>query len=169
MYTHLSGKDPHGRDVVGIYPIFADETCRFLAVDFDEEDFRANAVAFYRACSGQGAHVWIFSQKNIPAALARKMGSAALTYAMDVRCDIAFSSYDRFFPNEDTTPDGGFGNLIALPLQGQARKKGNSVFADQTFTMGEATCRIFIAIRKRPKGRSSLPDRFLEKELFQSC
>jgi len=144
--SHLRGNDKYGRDVVGIYPMLADETCRFLAVDFDDDHYQDDATAFYRVCteknihayiersrSGNGAHVWMFFSENIPAVLARRLGSGLLTYAMDRCSGIKFDSYDRFFPNQDTMPSGGFGNLIALPLQGAARKSENSVFVDENF------------------------------------
>lgn len=144
--AHLRGNDKFGRDVVGIYPMLNDETCRFLVVDFDDDEYHKDALAFYNACrtkniaayiersrSGNGAHMWIFFCENISAALARKLGSGLLTYVMNFRSDLKFSSYDRFFPNQDTMPTGGFGNLIALPLQGLARKSGNSVFVDENF------------------------------------
>lgn len=144
--AHLRGNDKHGRDVVGIYPMLSDETCLFLAVDFDEDGYHKDTLAFYNACriknipayiersrSGKGAHVWMFFGENITATLARKLGSCLLTYAMNLCSDIKFISYDRFFPNQDTMPTGGFGNLIALPLQGLARKSGNSVFVDENF------------------------------------
>ena len=52
---------------------------------------------------------------------------------MNKEVHLSFKSYDSFFPNQDTLPDGGFGNLVALPLQGQARRKGNSVFVDENY------------------------------------
>lgn len=144
---HLRGKNELCRDVVGIYPLLQDETCRLLAVDFDESDFRDDALAFQRVCaangvpayversrSGNGAHVWIFFRAAIPAKLARQLGTGLLTAAMNTQSGISFQSYDRLFPNQDTMPAGGFGNLIALPLQGQARKNGNSEFVDKSFT-----------------------------------
>ncbi len=146
IYKHLSGKDENGRDVVGLYPLLHDDTCYFLAVDFDGRDFTNEAIAFKNACneydipayiersrSGEGAHVWIFFAEAISAATVRKLGSGLLTYAMNKQSSISFSSYDRLFPNQDTMPSGGFGNLIVLPLQGGARQKGNSVFVNEEF------------------------------------
>ena len=143
---HLRGNDLYGRDVIGIYPMLVDETCHFLVLDFDESDYKEDVSAFITTCrvkvvpayiersrSGNGAHVWIFFDDNIPAHLARQLGSRLLTYAMNRRSEIKFKSYDRLFPNQDTMPSGGFGNLIALPLQGLARKQGNSVFVDEEF------------------------------------
>jgi superfamily II DNA or RNA helicase/very-short-patch-repair endonuclease len=141
---HLSGQDDEGKDfVMGIYPMLQDESCFLLAVDFDRESWREDARAFWEACcclnvpaalersrSGNGAHIWIFFDRAVPASLARKLGSHILTETMDRRPDIGLKSYDRFFPNQDTLPKGGFGNLIALPLQRRARESGNSVFLD---------------------------------------
>src|ERR1700716_1568743 len=144
---HLSGQDNAGKDfVMGIYPMLQDETCFVLAVDFDKEGWQEDAKAFCETCrhlnvpaalersrSGNGAHVWIFFDQAIPASLARKLGSHILTETMERRPDIGLHSYDRFFPNQDTLPKGGFGNLIALPLQKQPRELGNSVFLDENF------------------------------------
>ena len=137
------GKHLRGLHTIGVYPVLPDGTCRFLAVDFDKENWQRDAEAFLHACrskdvpaalersrSGNGGHVWIFLAEPVPAALARRLGSHILTDAMDQHPDIGFRSYDRFFPNQDTVPAGGFGNLIALPLQGQSRRAGNSVFLD---------------------------------------
>jgi len=145
---HLSGRDSTGRDfVMGVYPMLQDETCFFLAADFDKERWREDAAAFLetgrqknlpavleRSRSGNGGHVWLFFDEAIPAGLARKLGSHILTETMERRPDIGLDSYDRFFPNQDTLPKGGFGNLIALPLQKQPRERGNSVFLDEQFT-----------------------------------
>ena len=130
-----------GRHTLGVYPMLADSTCHFLAADFDKETWRADAEAFLAACnstgvpavlersrSGNGGHVWIFFAEAVPAALARRLGAHLLTEAMENNPDIGFKSYDRLFPSQDTLPDGGFGNLIALPLQGVPRENGNSVF-----------------------------------------
>lgn len=135
-----------GELVAGVYPLLPDETCRFLAIDFDKGEWRRDVttvadvcaefeipVAIERSRSGNGAHVWFFFQAPIPAVKARVFGSALLTKAMHKRHDIDFSSYDRLFPNQDTMPRGGLGNLIALPLQKEARNIGNSVFVDLDF------------------------------------
>ncbi|TSA35761.1 MAG: DUF559 domain-containing protein [Verrucomicrobiaceae bacterium] len=118
-----------------------DETCFFLAADFDGPGWREDADGFARACrerglavaversrSGNGAHAWFFFEEAIPANLARKLGSHLLTEAMEARPDIGLASYDRLFPNQDTLPRGGFGNLIALPMQKAARDCGNTIF-----------------------------------------
>jgi hypothetical protein len=135
-----------GNLVAGIYPLRQDETCHFLAIDFDKDDWQKDVstlrdvcaafavpVAIERSRSGHGAHAWFFFAAPITASLARKFGSALLTYAMSERHEIKFKSYDRLFPNQDTMPKGGFGNLIALPLQKAARENGNSVFIDERF------------------------------------
>ena len=146
VYKHLEGKDGLARDVIGIYPMLQDETCHFLCADFDDESFEKDVSAFREVCeelnipicversrSGSGAHAWIFFDSPILAATARKLGSGILTKAMEKCGELSFRSYDRLFPNQDTMPEGGFGNLVALPLQGMARKNGNSVFVDEQF------------------------------------
>jgi superfamily II DNA or RNA helicase/very-short-patch-repair endonuclease len=144
---HLSGRDDFGRDfVMGVYPMLLDETCLFLAVDFDKENWQADAGAFVETCrklgmpvalersrSGNGAHVWFFFADAVSACVARKLGSHILTETMERRPDLGLDSYDRLFPNQDTLPKGGFGNLIALPLQKSARDRGNSIFLDEQF------------------------------------
>lgn len=135
-----------GRKVVGIYPLLEDETCWFLATDFDKETWHEDVLAFLETCSewklaaalersrsGNGGHVWLFFSEPVPARLARQMGSAILTRTMERRHQLGLDSYDRFFPNQDTMPKGGFGNLIALPLQREPRNRGNSVFVDTQF------------------------------------
>jgi superfamily II DNA or RNA helicase len=132
-----------GRHVIGVYPMLLDETCWFLAADFDGEGWREDAKAVLETCrehgvpaalersrSGQGAHVWIFFTNPVPAAMARKLGCFLLTETMNRRPELSMESYDRLFPNQDTMPQGGFGNLIALPLQQEARKAGNTLFLD---------------------------------------
>ncbi len=145
VHWHLSGQDNHGNDfVMGIYPMLLDETCFFLTADFDKASWVEDATAYLKTCqqmglhaalersrSGKGAHVWLFFSEAMPASLARKLGSYILTETMERRPDIGLDSYDRLFPNQDTLPKGGFGNLIALPLQKKARAFGNSVFVDE--------------------------------------
>ena len=141
LRQHLEGKQ-----TIGVYPLLLDETCWFLAVDFDKKSWQENAAAFLETChglgvpaalersrSGNGGHVWIFFARSIPAATARKLGSLILTRTMDRRHQLGMDSYDRFFPNQDTMPKGGFGNLIALPLQWMPRQNNNSVFVDADF------------------------------------
>lgn len=141
---HLSGRDAAGRDfVMGVYPLLRDETCFFLAIDLDKQNWREDARALMETCrrfglpaalersrSGNGSHLWLFFDEAIPAALARKLGAYLLTETMDRQPGIGLDSYDRLFPNQDTLPQGGFGNLIALPLQRTPRERGNSVFLD---------------------------------------
>ena len=150
FFNHLAGKDKWGRDVIGLYPIRKDNTCSFLCTDFDdkscEHGYKNDVLAFVSVCktwnvpyyiersrSGSGAHVWIFFDTPVTAFKARKLGNAILTEAMNSDAHLSFKSYDRFFPNQDSLPEGGLGNLVALPLQGMARRKGNSVFVDENF------------------------------------
>ncbi len=132
---------------MGVYPMLRDETCYFLAADFDKASWRDDVKAVMetslqlgippaleRSRSGNGGHLWWFFDQSIPAGLARKLGAHILTETMERRPDIGLDSYDRFFPNQDTLPKGGFGNLIALPLQKHPRENGNSVFLDADFT-----------------------------------
>ncbi len=135
-----------GEHTVGIYPLLQDETCWLLAVDFDKKTWQKDATAFLAVChelkvpaalersrSGNGGHVWIFFERAIPATTARKLGCAILTRTMESRHQVGLDSYDRFFPNQDTMPKGGLGNLIALPLQKVPRTNGNSVFVNAEF------------------------------------
>lgn len=138
IYEHLSG-----RRVLGVYPILKDDTTWFVAADFDGASWRADAMAYTTSCrelgipayvevsrSGAGAHVWIFFDSPIPASQARQLASAAITRACARYRTLGFASYDRLFPSQDTLPKGGFGNLIALPLQRKARDSGATVFVD---------------------------------------
>ncbi len=150
VYRHLEGKDPNGRDVVGVYAILPDNTCRFICCDFDDKNcehgYEADVRAYINVCndwnipayiersrSGNGAHVWILFAEPVKAKTARLLGNTILTEAMEREGKMSFKSYDRFFPNQDFMPQGGFGNLVALPLQGQSRRNGNSVFVDEKF------------------------------------
>ena len=134
-----------GRQTIGTYPMLSDGTCRFLVADFDKQTWLQDAGALLAVCrskqvpsalersrSGHGGHVWIFFAEPLPAMLARRLGAHLLTETMQRNPDIGFESYDRLFPSQDTVPDGGFGNLIALPLQYGPRQQGNSVFLDES-------------------------------------
>ena len=150
VYRHLEGKDENCCDVVGLYAIMLDNNCSFLCTDFDDKSckhgYKDDVLAFVGVCrdwqipyaiersrSGNGAHVWIFFEEPLPAFKARRLGNAILTEAMNRDGRMSFHSYDRFFPNQDRMPEGGFGNLVALPLQGRARKNLNTVFVDDDF------------------------------------
>lgn len=136
---HLEGKH-----TIGVYPLLTDETCWFLAIDFDKESWTDDVTTFMetgrnlkipamleRSRSGKGAHVWIFFSAPVLASKARKLGSYLLTETMSRHHQLGMDSYDRLFPNQDTMPKGGFGNLIALPLQKEACKTGNTLFLNQ--------------------------------------
>ncbi|WP_343216069.1 TOTE conflict system archaeo-eukaryotic primase domain-containing protein [Collimonas antrihumi] len=141
IYDHLAGEH-----TVGVYALLTDDSCHFLAVDFDEAEWRADARAFVQSCrelgmpvaleisrSGNGAHAWVFFASSIPARDARRLGTAIISHTCARTRQLKLSSYDRLFPNQDTMPKGGFGNLIALPLQKKPRENGCSVFVDDEF------------------------------------
>lgn len=148
--NHLQGIDPHDKSRrefgIGVFPMLSDETCWFLAADFDKAAWADDTRAFLETCkhfqvpatlersrSGNGGHIWIFFAEPVPAVVARKMGAFLLTQTLEGRPEIGLDSYDRFFPSQDTLPTGGFGNLIALPLQQKPRANGNSLFLDENF------------------------------------
>jgi superfamily II DNA or RNA helicase len=141
IIDHLKGKH-----TIGVYPLLKDETCWFLAVDFDKKTWQDDAAAFLekslemkipavleRSRSGNGGHVWIFFDRPIPAVTARQLGSIIRKCARQNKRLFSTDSFDRFFPSQDTMPKGEFGNLIALPFQGIPSKSGNSVFIDINF------------------------------------
>jgi hypothetical protein len=153
---HLTGKK-----TVGIYPLLLDETCWLLAADFDKKTWQEDSLAFVATCqragipaylersrSGNGGHVWIFFEAPVTASLARKMGCALLTRTMELRHHLGLDSYDRFFPNQDTLPKGGFGNLIALPLQWMPRQNGNSLFVDDDLRPYADQWQLLVSIRR---------------------
>ncbi|KAA8822647.1 TOTE conflict system archaeo-eukaryotic primase domain-containing protein [Bifidobacterium vespertilionis] len=142
LVAHFTGRDPKRRNIVGLYPLSKESKVWFLAIDFDDGDWQREITAVARACeahglrpsversrSGDGGHLWLFFTEEVEAAEARRMGSVLLTEAAS-QTHITFRTYDRMFPNQDVLPAGGFGNLIALPLQRAARDLGNSVFVD---------------------------------------
>ena len=163
--NHLLGMNPQdrsGRDfTIGVYTMLPDETCWFLAADFDKNSWQEDAGAFLETCklfdipavlersrSGNGGHSWIFFSEPVPAALARKMGAFILTQTMERRPEIGLDSYDRLFPSQDTLPKGGFGNLIALPLQKKPRKNGNSLFLNENFIPYQDQWALLSSLRK---------------------
>ena len=160
ILMHLRGKSYNASDVIGVYPLLTDGTCRFLVFDFDNHDKGAEKKDFAneddtwieeveamrkicvlngidplveRSRSGRGAHIWIFFDKPISAALVRKFGTALLDKGAEQVNLKSFKYYDRMLPAQDTLPKGGLGNLIALPLQGKALKDGNSAFIDRNW------------------------------------
>lgn len=138
IYDHLAG-----HHTIGAYPLLADDRCHFLAVDFDDADWRGDAQAFIQSCSslgvpaaleisrsGNGAHAWVFFASKVSARDARRLGTALISHTCARIRQLKLTSYDRLFPNQDTMPKGGFGNLIALPLQKLPRENGGSVFVN---------------------------------------
>lgn len=138
LFNHLAG-----RHTIGLYPLLPGDDCHLLAVDFDESDWRDDARAFVQSCreldvpvalevsrSGDGAHAWVFFSGRVAARDARRLGTALISHTCSRTRQLALGSYDRLFPNQDILPKGGFGNLIALPLQKMPRERGASVFVD---------------------------------------
>ena len=138
IYNHLAGEH-----TVGVYPLMEDDSCYFLAVDFDEAEWRDDSRAFMQSCdelgvpaaleisrSGKGAHAWVFFAGRVSARDARWLGTAIISHTCTRTRQLQLTSYDRLFPNQDTMPIGGFGNLIALPLQKAPRETGFSMFVD---------------------------------------
>ena len=138
IYGHLAGEH-----TVGVYPLLEDDSCYFVAVDFDEAEWREDARAFMGSCealgvpaaleisrSGCGAHAWVFFAGRVSARDARRLGTAIISHTCARTRQLKLNSYDRLFPNQDTMPKGGFGNLIALPLQKGPRERGCTVFVD---------------------------------------
>ena len=146
IYKHM-----YGNYTIGIYPLLENDTCFFLSLDFDDKDskkdIKSDVLAFASVCdkyevpiaiersrSGNGIHIWMFFDTNIKARTARKLGSLLLSKTMEIS-NISISSFDRMFPNQDTLPKGGYGNLIALPFQNEPSKYGNTLFIDRNFIL----------------------------------
>ncbi len=157
---HLTGKQ-----TIGIYPLLPDESCWFIALDFDKKSWVADVAAFAATCrrfqvpaaversrSGNGAHIWLFFDCPVLATNARQLGSALLTRTLEKRHELGMDSYDRLFPSQDTLPKGGFGNLIALPLQKRPREQGNSVFLDDLFQPYVDQWKFLESVRRIPLG-----------------
>ena len=191
IYNHLAGRDEFSRDVIGLYPLIDGNLCKFLAMDFDSHAtknqlaWRDDILAVHKTYSdfginsyieisrsGNGGHLWIFFEENISTRLARNLGTAIIKAAMQKRHSIPFESFDRFFPNQDEIPKGGYGNLIALPLQGRAVKEGHSVFVNESFIPYEDQWAFLSSVQKISERlvrktineiEKSLPD-FVEKD-----
>ena len=167
IYDHLAGKQ-----TIGVYPLLSDDSCYFLSADFDETDWQEDAKAFMQTCreigipaaleisrSGNGAHAWIFFAEPVPVREARQLGAALISHTCDRTRQLSLASYDRLFPNQDTMPKGGFGNLIALPLQKQPRESGRSVFVDEQLQPYPDQWAFLASIR--PMSRRDLEDAIL--------
>lgn len=167
IYDHLAGKQ-----TIGVYPLLTDDSCYFLAADFDEADWREDARAFMESCrelaiaaaleisrSGQGAHIWIFFSDPVPAREARQLGAALISHTCNRTRQLSLASYDRLFPNQDTLPKGGFGNLIALPLQKHPREQGHSVFVNELLELYPDQWAFLASMR--PLSRAELEDAIL--------
>lgn len=167
IYKHMYGNQP-----IGIYPLLENDTCFFLSLDFDDKDskkdIKSDVLAFASICdkyevpiaiersrSGNGIHIWMFFDANIKAITARKLGSLLLSKTMEIS-NISITSFDRMFPNQDTLPKGGYGNLIALPFQNEPSKYGNTLFVDRNF----------ILIKNQIQYLSSI-HKLTEKEVFE--
>lgn len=176
--AHMNGTDLNGNDVVAIYPMLENNLCQLLVFDFDnhakgaEQDDYANVDdswkeeinALRRICknlnvdavversrSGQGAHLWIFFKERIPARLARRFGFALLEKGAESVNLKSFKYYDRMIPTQDALPEGGLGNVIALPLQGMALKDGNSAFVDENWNAYEDQLKVLAGTKRLTK------------------
>jgi len=150
-----------GTHTIGTYAIDENDACTFLAADFDGDGWKTDVVAYRKAAqslgvdthiersrSGNGANIWIFFSETIPARIARRLGTAILSKTLQERHTLSLKSYDRFFPNQDYLPKGGFGNLIALPLQQKPREQGNSVFVDDNLVPHENQWEYLAQVRR---------------------
>ena len=153
IYAHLMGVKEDCSDVVGLYPVWPDGTCYYLVFDFDNHDDNSDSIKWQeeanalrticsdndvpclveRSRSGKGAHVWIFFEKAVNIKKARLFGASLLDKGAESVNQQSFDTYDRMIPAQDKLPEGGLGNLVALPLQGRAVKTGNSVFVDENW------------------------------------
>lgn len=173
--AHMNGTDPNGNDVVAIYPMLENNLCQLLVFDFDnhakgaeQEDYaniddgwKEEINALRRICknldvdavversrSGRGAHLWIFFKEMVPARLARRFGFALLEKGAESVNLKSFKYYDRMIPTQDALPEGGLGNVIALPLQGMALKSGNSAFIDENWNAYEDQLNVLAETRR---------------------
>lgn len=173
--AHMNGTDPNGNDVVAIYPMLENNLCQLLVFDFDnhakgaeQEDYaniddgwKEEINALRRICknldvdavversrSGRGAHLWIFFKEMVPARLERRFGFALLEKGAESVNLKSFKYYDRMIPTQDALPEGGLGNVIALPLQGMALKSGNSAFIDENWNAYEDQLNVLAGTRR---------------------
>ncbi len=165
IYGHLAGDH-----TIGLYPLLDNDHCRLLAVDFDEQDWRDDARAFLRSCrelavpaaleisrSGEGAHVWVFFEEAVSAREARQLGAALISHTCNATRQLRLSSYDRLFPNQDTLPKGGFGNLIALPLQKEALSRSVGLSGNPAEAVGGSAAELDPECHRRcPSPRSGV-------------
>jgi len=198
IMEHLKGEKEDGSDVIGVYPLLPDDTFRFIVFDFDnhekgaeENDFANTNNAWKeevdavrtickeqgidalaeRSRSGRGAHLWIFFTGRIPAALARKFGFALLDKGAETVNMKSFRYYDRMLPAQNHVPDGGIGNLIALPLQGQALREGNSAFIDENWNAYPDQWKVLMQTKRVSRERLEeciknwLPENPLERDV----
>lgn len=177
LMNHLIGIRDDGGDVIGIYPMMENETCHFLVFDFDSHmdplstDWKEDVNTLRSICnrlsvpilversrSGAGAHVWMFFSEAIPVKTVRQFGAALLTKGAESVNQKNFRSYDRMIPAQDYLPEGGLGNLIALPLQGSALKQGNSAFVDENWEPYPDQWAILRSVQK-------IPPSYIEKRI----
>lgn len=170
IIEHLKGNSKECNDVIGIYPLFANSTSRLLVFDFDnhnndgDNQWKEEVDSLRQICiingidplversrSGNGAHVWIFFDKPISANLIRKFAFALLEKGAEQINLKSYKYYERILPNQDYVDDNGLGNLIALPLQGQAVKMGNSVFVDESWNAYDDQIKILLTKTKLSK------------------
>ena len=168
LTDEVLGRHLRGEVTIGIYPLLAGDTCTLLACDFDKGAWALDALAYLDAChsadvpaalersrSGNGAHVWVFFDDAVPATIARSLGTSLLRQAMAARAELDLSSYDRFFPSQDFMPKGSFGNLIALPLQGECLQRGTTAFLDPTTMLAWPDQWAFLSSVARLTGESA--------------
>lgn len=130
-----------GIQAIGIYPLLENNTSYFIAADFDKENWQTESINLINVCkqfgipaylersrSGSGAHVWIFFEEKYSATKSRSLILELIRKALNLSEFEKEISFDRLFPNQDYHTNVGFGNLIALPLQGTYFPLGNTAF-----------------------------------------
>ncbi|NTU88568.1 MAG: DEAD/DEAH box helicase family protein [Actinobacteria bacterium] len=161
LIHHFRGEQQDGCGIVGLYPVVEESKTYILVADFDKADWQQEVTSFRMACeqenlcvaversrSGNGAHAWLFFEAKVEASLARDLGCTLITIAMQQSGAMNFTAYDRLFPTQDSVQENGLGNLIALPLQGRALDKGNSLFVDEAFQPFEDQWRFLSSVSR---------------------